>query len=178
MKLCIQAVLHDLQAQEHDTRRNWAAIGEARSSSEDDKHDRPHHISGGVDTSIHMLREKNRLVSCSIRAQLERRHWQSTPQLQPTCKRCKGTPQMFRPCWRPSGCVAAPTLARPATQSRHQASGVPSCTAGGRRGRSGRGRSRSWPTARGRPARCGGSWSSCAWTRAGWRPATASWRSW
>ena len=62
---CVQALLHDLQAQEHNARKNWAAIGEARSSSDDDKHERSHHDSGGVDTSIHMLREKNRFASCS-----------------------------------------------------------------------------------------------------------------
>lgn len=61
---CIQTQLHDLQVQELDARKSWAAIGEARSSSEDDKNDRIHHNSGGVDTSIHMLREKNRCASC------------------------------------------------------------------------------------------------------------------
>ena len=58
--------MHNLQVQELDTRRNWTPVGEARSSSEDDKHDKPHHNSGGMDTSIHMLREKNR---CATRSQ-------------------------------------------------------------------------------------------------------------
>ncbi len=57
--------MHDLQVQEFDTRKNWTPLGEARSSSDEDKHDKTHHNPGGVDTSVHMLREKNR---CAFRS--------------------------------------------------------------------------------------------------------------
>ena len=46
------------QEQETDNRKNWAAIGEAKSSSEDDKQ---HTAADGLDNSIQALREKNRL---------------------------------------------------------------------------------------------------------------------
>ncbi len=45
------------QEQETDNRKNWAAIGEAKSSSEDDKQ---HTTADGLDNSIQALREKNR----------------------------------------------------------------------------------------------------------------------
>ena len=45
------------QEQETDNRKNWAAIGEAKSSSEDDKQ---HTAADGLDNSIQALREKNR----------------------------------------------------------------------------------------------------------------------
>ena len=57
--------MHDLQVQEFDTRKNWTPLGEARSSSDEDKHDKTNHNPGGVDTSVHMLREKNR---CAFRS--------------------------------------------------------------------------------------------------------------
>ena len=47
------------QDQEDERRKNWAAIGEAKSSSEDDRQ----HTAVGGDNSIHALREKNRFTS-------------------------------------------------------------------------------------------------------------------
>ena len=47
------------QDQEDERRKNWASIGEAKSSSEDDRQ----HTAGGGDNSIHALREKNRCTS-------------------------------------------------------------------------------------------------------------------
>ena len=46
------------QEQEPGNRKNWAAIGEAKSSSEDDKQ---HTAADGLDNSIQALRDKNRL---------------------------------------------------------------------------------------------------------------------
>ena len=63
MKDALRAVLYDQQNQEVDERKNWASIGEQKSSSEDDKQYQP--ASGGVDTSIHALREKNRWINPS-----------------------------------------------------------------------------------------------------------------
>lgn len=40
-------------------RKNWAAIGEGKSSSKDDKH---HAAAGCADNSVHALREKNRYI--------------------------------------------------------------------------------------------------------------------
>ena len=51
------------QEQETDNRKNWAAIGEAKSSSEDDKQ---HAAADGLDNSIQALREKNRSFPLSV----------------------------------------------------------------------------------------------------------------
>ena len=60
MRDALRAVLYNQQNHEDDERGNWASIGEPKSSSEDDKQHQP--ASGGVDTSIHALREKNRCM--------------------------------------------------------------------------------------------------------------------
>ena len=68
MAACLAILLPELrcgvqQEQETDNRKNWAAIGEAKSSSEDDKQ---HTAADGLDNSIQALREKNRSFLLSI----------------------------------------------------------------------------------------------------------------